>query len=152
MNFFDRIMHVWPFSIVETFYLKHKEMLLYLFFGGLTFLISVASFAAFNLSMKINELIANVLSWIIAVLFAFFTNRIWVFSSPTNTIAVFLKQMLYFFSGRVVTLILEEVILYIFITKFRFSSIFIKIIAQVAVIVANYVISKLFVFKEVDKK
>ena len=50
-------------------------MLLYLFFGGLTFVISVITYAFFNVSLGMNELVANIFSWILAVLFAFFTNR-----------------------------------------------------------------------------
>ena len=59
-------------------------MLLYLFFGGLTFVISVITYAFFNVSLGMNELVANIFSWILAVLFAFFTNRIWVFDGKTN--------------------------------------------------------------------
>lgn len=57
--------------------------------------------------VDINELIANILSWIIAVMFAFLTNRVWIFQSPTNGVAEFVKQMLVFYSGRVITLVVE---------------------------------------------
>lgn len=80
-------------------------------------------------------------------MFGFMTNRVWVFDSPTNGIVDFLKQMLAFYSGRVVTLVIEEAILLVFITWLGFDSMVIKIIAQVVVIVLNYVISKLLIFK-----
>ena len=115
--------------------------MLYLFFGGLTFIVSIVTYAVFNVSMGINELIANVMSWVLAVLFAFATNRVWVFQAPTHTITEFLKQMLSFFGGRVVTLVIEEIILLIFITWLGFNSMVVKVIAQVIVIVLNYVIS-----------
>ena len=54
---------------------KNKEVILYLFFGGLAFILSIVSYAFLNVTLGINELIANVISWIIVVLFAFFTNR-----------------------------------------------------------------------------
>jgi putative flippase GtrA len=98
--------------------------------------------------MNINELIANVLSWIITVMFAFLTNRVWVFQSTTNGVAEFVKQMLVFYSGRVITLVVEEVILLVFITWLGFNSMLIKVIAQVIVILLNYVISKLVVFRK----
>lgn len=98
--------------------------------------------------MGINELVANVLSWIITVLFAFLTNRVWVFQSPTNEVSEFVKQMFAFYSGRVITLIIEEVILLVFITWLGFNSMVIKVIAQVIVILLNYVISKLVIFKK----
>ena len=78
-DFFDRLFHKWPFRIFESFYQKNREVLLYLFFGGLTFLVSIGSYTFFYVGLHINELIANVFSWILAVLFAYITNRIWVF-------------------------------------------------------------------------
>ena len=134
--------------IFNPFYKKYKELLLYLFFVGLSFIVSIATYALFNVGMNINELIANVLSWIITVMFAFLTNRVWVFQSTTNGVAEFVKQMLVFYSGRVITLVVEEVILLVFITWLGFNSMLIKVIAQVIVILLNYVISKLVVFRK----
>ena len=140
-DIFDRLMHLPVLNIFEPFYKKHKEMLLYLLFGGLTFVISVITYAFFNVSLGMNELVANIFSWILAVLFAFFTNRIWVFDGKTNGA----KE---FFGGRVATLVVEEVILFVFITKLGFGSMVVKIAAQIIVIVLNYVISKLWVFRK----
>ena len=95
-DIFDKIFEL---SILRRFalvYKKNKEVLLYLFFGGLTFIVSIGTYAVFNVFLGINELIANVMSWIFAVLFAFLTNRIWVFQAPTNTIQEFVKQMVSF--------------------------------------------------------
>ena len=121
---------------------------LFIFFGGLSFIVSIVTYACFNVGMGINELIANILSWIITVMFAFLTNRVWVFQSPTDSVQAFIKQMFVFYSGRVITLVVEEAILLVFITWLGFNSMLIKVIAQVIVIVLNYVISKLVVFKE----
>lgn len=147
-DIFDKLMELPVLRIFNPFYKKYKEMLLYLFFGGLSFIVSIATYALFNVGMNINELIANVLSWIITVMFAFLTNRVWVFQSPTNGVAEFVKQMLVFYSGRVITLVVEEVILLVFITWLGFNSMLIKVIAQVIVILLNYVISKLVVFRK----
>lgn len=147
-DIFDRLMHLSVLNIFESFYKKHKEMLLYLFFGGLTFVISVITYAFFNVSLGMNELVANIFSWILAVLFAFFTNRIWVFDGKTNGAKEFFVQMMNFFGGRVATLVVEEVILFVFITKLGFGSMVVKIAAQIIVIVLNYVISKLWVFRK----
>ena len=147
-DIFDKVMELPILRILNPFYKKYKEMLLYLFFGGLSFIVSIATFACFNVGLGKNELIANILSWIITVMFAFLTNRVWVFQSPTDSVQAFIKQMFVFYSGRVITLVVEEVILLVFITWLGFNSILIKVIAQVIVIVLNYVISKLVVFKE----
>lgn len=147
-DIFDKLMELPILRIFNPFYKKYKELLLYLFFGGLSFIVSIATYALFNVGMNINELIANVLSWIITVMFAFLTNRVWVFQSTTNGVAEFVKQMLVFYSGRVITLVVEEVILLVFITWLGFNSMLIKVIAQVIVILLDYVISKLVVFRK----
>ena len=97
--------------------------------------------------MGISELIANVFCWIACVLFQFFTNRIWVFDGRTETLLALTKQMAAFFGGRIFTLVIEEAILAVFITWLRLNSIAVKIVAQIVVIVMNYIISKKMVFK-----
>lgn len=146
-DIFDRIMELPFLNVFEPFYKKYKEIFLYLFFGGVTMVVSIASYAICNLKFGINELVANVISWVLAVLFAFYTNRIWVFRATTYSIRDFLKQVFSFCSGRIVTLIVEEGILFIFITFFQFNSVGVKIIAQIVVVVLNYVISKFWIFK-----
>lgn len=135
-------------KLLGTIYRKNKEILLYLFLGGITTTISIVSYAICNIAFGINELIANIISWILAVLFAFFTNRRWVFETTVNTVNELVRQMLYFFGGRLATLLVEEVILFIFITLLGLNSMLIKVIAQVVVIVVNYIISKFWVFKK----
>ena len=146
-DIFDKIMELPLLNILEPFYKKNKEMLLYLFFGGLSFVISVVTFAIFCNCFNMNTLIANVLSWIITVLFAFLTNRIWVFNSSTNGWKEFAKQIFSFYCGRIITLLIEEIILFIFISKLNLNNILIKIIAQIVVIIGNYIISKKMVFR-----
>ena len=147
-DIFDRIMALPGLRLLEPFYKKHKAVLLYLFFGGLTTVISIFVFWLFRRPLGLNELVANVISWVIAVLFAFLTNRVWVFRSPTRTAGEFLCQMGSFYGGRVVTLLIEEALLAVFITWLGFPDMPVKIAAQVIVIVLNYFISKLFVFRK----
>lgn len=145
-DIFDKIMTLPVLNIFEPFYKKNKEMLLYLFFGGLTFVIGIASYIFFYVVLFMNELVANIFSWILAVSFAYVTNKIWVFDAPTHTVKEFLMQMISFFGGRVATLVIEELILLIFVTWLVFPSVPVKVVAQVIVIVLNYVISKCFIF------
>ena len=146
-DIFDRLMHLPVLRIFEPFYKKHREVLLYLLFGGLTTLVSILSFALFAEAMGMNVLWANVLSWILAVSFAYITNRTWVFSQKANTGAGILREVLSFFGGRLATLFIEEAILAVFITWLALPAMPVKIAAQIVVIVLNYVISKLFVFR-----
>ncbi|MBQ4036762.1 MAG: GtrA family protein [Clostridia bacterium] len=144
-DLFDRLFDGALLKPLQPFYLKHKEKLLYLFFGGLTTLISIAVFALFTKLIPLNVLLANVLSWVIAVLFAFVTNRTWVFQpDPSQGV---IKQMLLFYLGRVATLLVEEVILLCFVELLTFDEMIVKVAAQILVIILNYVISKILVFK-----
>ena len=94
-----------------------------------------------------NELIANVISWVLAVATAYATNRTWVFGSKAKGKA-FWKEMAAFFSGRLLTLFMEEAILLVFVTWLGFPGVWIKVAAQIAVLVGNYFISKLLIFKK----
>lgn len=146
-NIFDKTMELPILRILNPFYKKNKEILLYLFFGSLTFLVSILSYAVFDVRMGWNILTANIVSWILAVVFAYVTNRIWVFESSVNGRSDLIKEMMSFVGGRISTLVIEELILFIFITEIGMNSILVKIVAQVVVIALNYVFSKLVVFK-----
>ena len=126
-------------------YQKHKELILYVFFGGLATVVSIGTFFLFDLIL--HELVANILSWVITVGFAYWTNRTWVFCSQVRGKAVW-KEMATFYSGRLLTLGLEELILLVFATILAWNATLVKIAAQVMVLAGNYIISKLFIFKK----
>ena len=148
IDFYDRLIGLSVLKRINPFLKEKKELILYLFFGVLAFLVSVGSFAVCVSLFSINELISNVISWILAVLFAYFTNKKYVFQSQTTNMKQVITEIIRFFSGRIITLIVEEAIIFIFITTLGFNSIIIKVIAQIVVIVLNYIVSKFFVFKK----
>lgn len=147
-DIFDRIMSLPILKRFYPFYYKNKQILLYLFFGGLTTLISIAVFYLLNVTLEVNEHISNLVSWIAAVLFAFLTNRVMVFEAKTDSAGAFLYQMLKFYMGRVATLLVEEIIIFIFITKMGLYSLAVKLFAQILVIILNYIISKSLIFRK----
>ena len=153
-DIFDKIMGLPVLRIFEPFYKRNKSVLMYLFFGALTTFLSIFVFFVFRTCLHFNEHTANVISWICAVTFAFFTNRTWVFDGRTSSVREFFVQARDFYGGRIFTLLVDEIIILIFITILRFNENLIKISAQVVVLVLNYVISKVFVFKKktLDKK
>lgn len=132
---------------IFSLYKRYKEGILYLFFGGLAFVLNIFLFTVF-INIKIDELIANVIAWIITVLFAYITNTIWVFSASPKSVRSFFVQVLQFFSGRIITLVIEEIILLVFITILGMNAMLVKFIAQVIVIVGNYIISKVWVYRK----
>ncbi len=145
-DIFDRIMMLPGFNRFNAFYVQNKSVLLYIFFGGLTTVVSVGSFALANSCFHINELIANIISWVFAVTFAYLTNRVWVFHSQAKGNAI-VKEAISFFGGRLATLGIEEAMLFVFVTLMQINGLWIKIIAQFVVLVLNYFISKVIVFK-----
>ena len=133
-------------------YKKYKEIINYLIVGGLTTLVCLSIyylsvFTFLNPQNPIELQIANILSWIAGVVFAYFTNRKFVFNS--NNLNK-LKEASKFTVSRLITLLLDMVIMLIGVTLLKFDDKIIKIISQIFVIVGNYVFSKLFVFKKAD--
>ena len=142
-DIFDRIM-AWPvLRIFEPFYRKYKEQLLYLFFGALTAFLTL--FVFWLCAKAMPPLLANVIAWIAGVIFAYVTNRIWVFNSRSASIAA---EFLAFCGGRLATLGMEELVLWLGISVLHGNIMLVKTIAQVLVIVGNYAVSKWFVFKD----
>ena len=126
---------------------KYREFILYLFFGGLTTLVSILSYAFCERVLGLDPLVANIISWILAVAFAYGTNRTWVFTEKAHGRPAVLKEAAAFYGGRLLTLALEELLLYIGIKRLLMDSLLVKTLGQILVILANYVISKWFVFR-----
>lgn len=131
-------------------YKKNKEVINYLIFGVLTTAINLLTYFLLTTIWldvtKIIELqIANIISWVVAVIFAYVTNRKYVFDSKNNNK---LKEISSFFIARLLTLILDMIIMYLGINILLLNDKFIKIISQILIIVSNYILSKLFIFKK----
>ena len=135
---------------IKELYLKYKEIINYLIVGVLTTLISLVVYyicvcTFLNPEDKIQLQIANILSWIAGVTFAYFTNRKYVFESKEiNKV----KEAGKFVLSRVLTLLMDMIIMYLGVTVLHLNDKIFKLISQVVVIVSNYVFSKLFVFKK----
>jgi len=131
---------------------KNKEIIMYLIFGVLTTVISIVSYflcTTLFLDPK-NPLelqIANVISWVLSVSFAYVTNKLFVFESHGSI----LKEVVKFASSRLGTLAMEMILMYLLVTVLNFNDSICKISVQFVVIVANYILSKLLVFKEENK-
>lgn len=133
---------------MKDLWIKYKEIILYVFFGGLTTLVSLVSYAASIEILAMHPLLANIISWILAVSFAYVTNKIWVFSSKNRGIKGILKEAISFYAGRLATLCMEEGILLVGITLLAWNAILVKLAAQFLVLVANYLLSKLLIFRQ----
>ena len=144
---------------IKALWTKHREVLMYLIFGGLTTVVDwVVSYLLYFLwGSAIEESaalihVANTIAWAAAVTFAYVTNRIWVFESTRKGFLPILGELASFAGGRVLTLLLQEVMFVVFFHWLGISEFIVKIIAAVLVVIANYFISKLFVFKNKKEK
>lgn len=132
---------------LKSLIIKHKFVLLYLIFGGLTTLINIASFTLLY-KAGVANVVANVIAWILAVVFAFFTNKIFVFQNTTHSVKSFFAQLVKFFMGRISTGVLEIAAMYVLVDVLELNAFICKVICSATVIVLNFVISKFMVFKK----
>lgn len=135
-------------------YKKNEEVINYLIIGGLTTLVNLIVkyallFTILNPKDAFELQMAVIISWVVAVIFAYTTNRTIVFKSESKNI---LKEFASFVFARIITLIMEMIIMWFFITLLKLNTnmwvAVITIFAQALVIILNYVFSKLFIFKK----
>lgn len=146
-DIFDRLLAMSLLQRLQPFFTAHREKLLYLFFGGISFLLSVGSYAVFLNLFSLHALAANFLSWIVTVAFVYATNRRWVFQAEPKRGAELRRQILAFYAGRTATLLVEEGVITVFTICLGVPGIPVKVFAQVIVILLNYIISKKLIFK-----
>ena len=137
-------------------YKKYEELINYLIIGILTTVVSLATYYLLTLTVldannKVYLQIANIISWLASVTFAYFTNRKFVFKVKNKSN---IKECLNFYISRISTLLIDMIIMYIFVSRLKFDNKIVKLISQVVIIILNYILSKFIVFKsskEVEK-
>ena len=137
-------------SKIKELYQKYKEIINYLIFGVLTTVVSLVTYyicvyTILDPNNAVQLQIANVISWIISVAFAYITNRKFVFESKEKNK---IKEASKFVTSRIATLIMDMAIMYVGVTALKFNDKIMKLISQVVVIVMNYILSKILVFKK----
>ena len=125
-----------------------RELILYVVFGFFTFVVNFVTYFIF-VGLGLNYLIANALAWFFSVLFAYITNRKWVFERKSPDI---LKEMSLFFGGRIFSGVVDTALMYLFIDVLVLGDFISKTVVQIIVIILNYVFSKLIVFTEKNKE
>ncbi|MCC0717506.1 GtrA family protein [Clostridioides sp. ZZV14-6105] len=127
---------------------RHKETILYLFFGAFTTLVNIVSYLFFTRVLSFNFMVANALAWILAVLFAYITNKFFVFESRRIELKFLFKEFLSFVSFRLLSGIIEMVIMYVMIDLLFVNDVVVKIFTNIVVIVLNYLFSKMIIFRK----
>ena len=133
--------------------LKYKEPISYLFFGGLTTVVSWATYALFAGPLALGVMTANILSWACAVTFAFVTNKLWVFDSKSWAWPGWLKEAAAFVAGRLFSGAVElgglPLLMWLGLDQplFGVEGFAAKVVISVVVVILNYFLSKFFVFR-----
>ena len=139
---------------ILSLYHKYDEVIRYLFIGVLSTIVNLVTkflllFIWLDAKVELELQLAIIVSWIVAVIFAYVTNRKIVFRSKNNNL---FKEVRDFFLSRVVTLVLEMFLMWFFVNLLKLNTdmwvMIITVIVQFLVIVGNYIFSKLFVFKK----
>uniref|UniRef100_UPI0040575F80 GtrA family protein n=1 Tax=Acetatifactor sp. TaxID=1872090 RepID=UPI0040575F80 len=127
---------------------KYKGIISYLFFGVCTTVINIVVYNIFYYVLHVSNVNSNIVAWIVAVLFAFITNKLFVFDSTSLTAKVVLYELLSFLGCRLITGVLDLGIMYVTVDCLEQNAMLWKIITNVLVIILNYIASKLVIFKK----
>lgn len=126
---------------------KMNMKLKYLIFGGLTTLLNIFTYKICTFFLGITYITASVIAWIIAVMFAFLTNKYFVFESQDNNLIKLSKEILLFFTVRVMSLFLDLGTMYLLVSIIKLNDMYAKIAANIVVVIVNYFASKLIIFR-----
>ena len=126
----------------------HRELMAYGVFGVLTTVLNYVVYFVCLVTFDLDYITSNLIAWILAILFAFVTNKLYVFQSLTWDFSVACKECCAFFSARVFSVVVETALLWLFIEQFACDEKIIKIFTNIVVVVLNYVLSKKVIFKQ----
>ena len=136
--------------MIKDLWTKYKSLIMYAFFGGLTTVVNMVTYyVSYNL-LGIPNVPSTAIAWLLSVLFAFITNKLWVFESKSFDKKSMLHEVTSFFGCRVATGILDIVIMYLSVDVAHFNPTLWKLISNILVIIINYIASKLLIFKKKD--
>ena len=128
--------------------LKYKEPILYIIFGVLTTLVNIVVYFCFNDILHVHYLVSNAIAWVLSVLFAFVTNKLFVFESKSLQCLQVMRELGGFVAARGATGVLDMVLMWLLVDVIVMDEMFAKILVNVLVIVLNYVASKLWIFRK----
>lgn len=135
-------------------YKKYEEIINYIIVGGLTTVVSLGSYylcvlTVFNPDNALLLQVANIISWVLSVTFAFFANRKFVFKSKNPKI---FEEGIKFYGARLLTLFIDMFVMFLTVTVLHWNDKIMKIVSNVIILILNYIISKFIVFIKKDEK
>lgn len=134
---------------IKELIVKNKELISYIFWGGMTTLVSYLVLIPCVELLKIDETVSNVISWIISVAFAYVVNKLFVFKSKSWEAKLVFREVWQFVSARLVSLLIADILIFkLLVDVCHFNYIWVKLFTNVLVVIMNYVFSKLVIFKK----
>lgn len=135
---------------IELFF-KYKEVILYLVFGGLTTLVNIVCYAVCAKGFHMGTLVSNGIAWVLSVLFAYITNKLFVFESKTNNWREAMREFVSFIACRAGTGALDMGVMYVTVDILNWYDVLMKIVSNIIVIILNFVFSKLLIFQKKEE-
>ena len=147
-DFFLNILDKIKLKSLADLYRNHREGWRYLIFGFLATVVNIAVYSIAFYIFNIDNAVSNVIAWIVAAIFAYLTNKFMVFISRVDTKKALLKEITSFFSCRLFTLLVDEIIMIVSVDRLGMPACLMKVIANIVVIILNFILSKLIIFKK----
>lgn len=132
---------------IKELLVKYRELILYLVFGVLTTVVNYVSYLIFAPLFETTT-IPTVIAWVLSVVFAYFTNRVWVFQSHAKGAAALFREVLSFFGARLLSGVIDVGIMWVFADRMGLNDKIVKLASNVFVVIFNYVASKLVIFRK----
>ncbi len=139
---------IFSISGIKDLLIRYREIVLYLIVGVITTVINGAVYWICTSLLKMANVPGTIVAWVIAVLFAFFANKIWVFESRSMRLALVLKEMVQFVGCRLGTGVLDVGIMYVSVDRWGWNGLLMKLISDFVVTLVNFVASKFFIFRK----
>lgn len=124
-----------------------RRIAAYLVFGVLTTVVNVAVFAALTRALGMHYVLANIVAWVASVAFAFITNKVWVFDSPSFARHVVAYEAATFAASRVASGVMDMGMMLVLVGMAGMPDVWAKVVVNVFVVIANYALSRLVVFR-----
>lgn len=135
------------FQLMQQTWQKYQRVLAYLIFGGLTTVVNFVLFGGLTAWTAFPYLLSNIIAWLGSVLFAYWTNRRWVFETHAQTKRARGREVLNFFGYRALSLGLDELIMLVGISLLGGNALIVKLVDQVLIVLINWIFSKYLIFK-----
>ncbi len=139
-------------AAITAFLKKYRQIILYLIFGGITTVVSFVAFFVLHKMFQCYASVSNAVSWVLAVIVAYLTNKPFVFKSHDWSAHTVVAEFAEFTGLRLLSGVLETVVIFLLCDIWSWNAYWVKIGASVFVIVLNYLFSKFIIFRGEEKK